>query len=204
MIKLREKLNKGFSLVETFVAISLLLLVIVGPMTISARTAKSSSFASEQIQAFFLAQEGLELAEKARDDLALDEFLNNFGSSDGWNTFTDNSSVGTFVSCFTAGCGLEWDGSVVDNIKVVSCNPLANCRLYLRDVNDSERSWYTYSNLGGSKQSLFTRKITFQEVTGGSGREIKVISEVTWRTGSLIDQQKVTLDTYLFNKNYAN
>ena len=59
MIYLQDK-QKGFSLVETLVAISILLIVIVGPMTISMSTAKSSSFASEQVQAFFLAQEGLE------------------------------------------------------------------------------------------------------------------------------------------------
>jgi len=70
-------LNKqaGFSLVETLVSISILLLVIVGPMTITSRTAKSATFASEQVQAFFLAQEGVELAQKARSDLVLRKFL---------------------------------------------------------------------------------------------------------------------------------
>jgi prepilin-type N-terminal cleavage/methylation domain-containing protein len=58
MIKIHQQ--SGFSLVETLVAISLLLIMIVGPMAISAKTAKSTSFASEQVQAFFLAQEGLD------------------------------------------------------------------------------------------------------------------------------------------------
>ena len=34
--------QSGFSLVETLVAISVLLIVVVGPMTISMRTAKST------------------------------------------------------------------------------------------------------------------------------------------------------------------
>lgn len=204
MSKLRAKLNRGFSLIETFVAISLLLIVIVGPMAISARTAKSSSFASEQIQAFFLAQEGLELAQKARDDLTLEEFRDSFGSGDGWNTFVDTGSLGTFASCFNSGCGLEWDNGTVDQIKVVNCNPLTNCRLYLRGVNDSERSWYTHTNLGSGNTSLFTRRIKFEPVGSATNREIKVTAEVTWRTGSIIDQQKVSVNTYLFNKNYAN
>ena len=88
MIFYQQK-QSGFSLVETLVAISILLIVIVGPMTISMQSAKSSSFASEQVQAFFLAQEGLELAEKARDDLLLrsELFDGNPPSYLSWGTF---------------------------------------------------------------------------------------------------------------------
>lgn len=67
--------QSGFSLVETLVAITILLVVIIGPMTISSSAAKSTSFASEQVTAFFLAQEGAELIEKARNDLLLEHFL---------------------------------------------------------------------------------------------------------------------------------
>jgi type II secretory pathway pseudopilin PulG len=65
----------GFSLVETLVATSILLLVVVGPLAISSRTAKSSTFATEQLTAYLLAQEGLELAEKARGDSILQQTL---------------------------------------------------------------------------------------------------------------------------------
>ena len=69
-------------------------------MTISMQSAKSSSFASEQVQAFFLAQEGLELAEKARDDLLLraSSLMVILQSYLSWGTFYMNS--GPYGDCF--------------------------------------------------------------------------------------------------------
>ena len=74
MIKNNSK-QSGFSLIETLVSISILLIVIVGPMSISNNSAKGSSFSNEQVTAFFLAQEGAELAQKGRDDLVIKGFL---------------------------------------------------------------------------------------------------------------------------------
>lgn len=77
--------QSGFSLVETLVAITILLIVISGPLAISTSTARSTSFSSEQVEAFFLAQEGAELAQKIRDDLLLAAFLTD--PQDGWDDF---------------------------------------------------------------------------------------------------------------------
>ncbi|MEZ4104117.1 MAG: prepilin-type N-terminal cleavage/methylation domain-containing protein [Candidatus Paceibacterota bacterium] len=199
--------QSGFSLVETLVAISLLLLIIVGPMVISAQTAKSSTFASEQIQAFFLAQEGLELAQKARDDLRLEEFddiINGGGASlgDGWTDFTDSS--GTYADCFSgSGCGLDWKDSVANNneLNVISCSTLSDCRLYLSTVIN-DRSQFTYN---GALTDIkpFTRQIRFDDEDSSGNpldtdKEIRIISTVTWRTGSLVADQKVEVESYLY------
>jgi prepilin-type N-terminal cleavage/methylation domain-containing protein len=180
----------GFSLVETLVAISVLLIVVVGPMTISMRTAKSTSFASEQVQAFFLAQEGLELAQKVRDDLLLQNFAGSVANP--WARFTDNSSSGVYRHCYTAGagCGLEW-GAVSGVVATpVACSTVANCRLY-RD--GTARSWFTHTV--SPDATPFTRQIKF--TVDGAG--VAVRSEVTWRTGSLVAEQRVVADTYLYN-----
>lgn len=185
--------QSGFSLVETLVAVSLLLIIIVGPMTISAKSAKSSTFATEQIQAFFLAQEGLELAQKARDDLSLKYFAGTELTP--WTKFTDINGVYKF--CFNGtGCGLQW-GLVDGELAVpINCNVSATaCKLYL---GSSGRSWFTHS--GASSDDKFTRKIYFS--TNNATREVSVRSVVTWRTGSIVADQKVELDTYLFNITY--
>jgi prepilin-type N-terminal cleavage/methylation domain-containing protein len=183
----------GFSLVETLVAISVLLIVVVGPMTISMRTAKSTSFASEQVQAFFLAQEGLELAQKGRDDLLLRNFLpasNGNSISNAWSRFTDTS--GTYQHCYTAsGCGLEWGTTAGTLATPVSCSTVANC-LLRRD--STGRSWFTHV-AAGSIATPFTRRIYF--VATGDG--VSARSVVTWRTGSLVAEQRVEADTYLYN-----
>lgn len=191
--------QSGFSLVETLVAVSLLLIIIVGPMSISAKTAKSSSFASEQVQAFFLAQEGLELAQKARDDLRLQQQKGDI--TDAWDDFTKNS--GTYQKCLTSfGCGLYWnsDGDALALPK--DCATLANCLMY-RNKLSNPRALFTHdagSSVSPNIQTVFTRKITFSDAV--PGREIKVTSTVTWRTGSLVAGQSVSVHTYLFNTDY--
>lgn len=211
MIKLQQQ--SGFSLVETLVAISLLLIIIIGPMAISAKTAKSTSFASEQVQAFFLAQEGLELAQKARDDLKLRMFL---PASDGnyiadpWSSFTKTTTDGLYDECFLAtGCGLYWSASNYGKLDLpANCSNLTNCKLYIN--NNDVRPKFTHKSTSvlslvtsNNTATPFTRKITFTKI-GTDNREISVRSEVTWRTGSIIADQKVVLDTYLFNTNYEN
>ena len=187
--------QSGFSLVETLVAVSLLLIIIVGPMSISAKTAKSSSFASEQVQAFFLAQEGLELVQKARDDLRLKQQKGDI--TDAWGEFTDNSGV--YGSCFTTGCGLEWSTTTESLARPISCTSAnSNCIIY-KNNTDNKRSFFTHTSSGNTVRP-FSRKITFSDAV--PGREIKVTSTVTWRTGSLVAGQSVSVHTYLFDTDY--
>lgn len=188
--------QSGFSLVETLVAITILLIVIIGPMSISATAARSTSFASEQVVAFFLAQEGAEIAQKARDDILLKYFLDPTDSNylaDPWNEF---AVVGNspYANCFNAlGCGLELNSDAAGTIKnPVLCSGTA-CNLHY-DL-DGERSRYTYTS-AGNERTLFTRVIKFQEV---SSNEIRVISTVFWRTGAQRAAQQVEVETYLFD-----
>lgn len=212
MIKFHQQ--SGFSLVETLVAISLLLIMIVGPMAISAKTAKSTSFASEQVQAFFLAQEGLELAQKARDDYQLRMFLDTASPNylaDPWSDFADNTSSGDFKNCFkSTGCGLWWADGAAGQLKTFAgipgkdCPFTADCKLYINSVD--VRNKFTsapMSSIGlANEPTPFSRVIRFSSDPADMGREIKVTSTVTWRTGSLVADQKVELSTYLFNTNY--
>ena len=190
--------QSGFSLVETLVAISLLLIVIVGPMTISAKSAKSSTFATEQIQAFFLAQEGLELAQKARDDMQLEYFMD-LGATNPtpWGGFMNSSATGVYKDCFkVTGCGLAWTGGAAGELTVTNCGA---CLLY-KNANTAARAHYTYWPNGViNTPTIFTRKVYFETTGLDPTREVRVRSVVTWRTGSIIADQKVELDSYLYN-----
>lgn len=191
--------QKGFSLVETLVAISIVLLVIVGPLTFSSRAAKSSSFASEQVQAFFLAQEGLELAQAARDELVLRSFLPALDVryvSNPWTRFTATSGANApYQDCYvTTGCGLTWSALVPTALATpVACGTGTTCLLL--DVSNG-RSRYTHGGLGDTP-TLFTRRIYFSPP--GPNREVYVRSEVTWRTGSILATQRVEVTSYLYN-----
>ncbi|MCD5380991.1 MAG: type II secretion system GspH family protein [Candidatus Pacebacteria bacterium] len=190
--------QEGFSLVETLVAITILLVVIVGPMTISSSAAKSTSFASEQVVAFFLAQEGAELAQKARDDILLRKFLPTLDInylSDPWSLFASSALGAPYENCFKAsGCGLELNTDTAGSIKtpIPVCSS-SNCKLYFD--NSDVRSRYTYSSVGND-DTLYTRVVFFETVNAD---ELHVTSRVTWRTGAQRDAQEVTVETYLLD-----
>lgn len=193
--------QSGFSLVETLVSITILLLVIVGPMTIMSSTANSTSFASEQVVAFFLAQEGAELAQKARDDIVLNRFLD---SSDGryvanpWAVFSDDA--GFYSDCFESttfgdGCGLEISNTTDGAIETpTSCAGAGTCMLYY-DASGTGRSHYTYDDGGGvNERTIYTREIIFENI---NAYEIRVLSRVEWFTGNSLQTQSVEVETFL-------
>lgn len=191
----------GFSLVETLVAITILLIVIIGPMSIATSASRSTSFASEQVVAFFLAQEGAEIAQKARDDILLRHFLIPSAANylaDTWGTFA-NQTTSPYASCFSSdGCGLELNSNSIGSVKTpTSCSGTTLCALYYdASANaDGDRAHYTYVATGNTK-TLYTRVINFEVV---SDHEIRVISKVYWRTGSLRKTQEVVVETFLFD-----
>ncbi len=193
-----QQSTRGFTLVEMLVAVSVLLIVIVGPMTITARIAKSATFATEQVQAFFLAQEGIELAQKGRDDLLLRNFLPPVHASyltNPWTLFTNTS--GTYQHCYSAsGCGLEWDDATSGVLETIAnCATSGACRLNLDTT--AERSKYTHRAVG--TQTLFTRQIYFTPTPATNPNAVRVRSVVTWRTGSIVAEQRVEVESYLYN-----
>ena len=199
--------SKGFSLVEVLVAISLLLIALVGPMTYLTRTSQSTEVANQRVVATFLAQEGIELVQKLRDDIILSS--SPFSSSqdppsqdEGWQDFISNLNV---AGCFgSIGCAVEMGGTHGD-VQLHQCtDPGANrseCRLYL-DTSSDRNSWYTYVGGTGSTQTPYTRRIILNTPSIdplGELREIYVSSVVTWRTGSFLRTNRVESTTTLFN-----
>src|SRR3989344_1482076 len=65
-------LSSGFTLIETLVAISLLSVAIVAPMTLASQSLSGAYYARDEITAFNLAQEGLEAVRAMRDGQILD------------------------------------------------------------------------------------------------------------------------------------
>jgi prepilin-type N-terminal cleavage/methylation domain-containing protein len=201
----RENWCRGFSLVETLVSITILLIVIVGPMTIVSSAARSTSFASEQVTAFFLAQEGAELVEKVRNDLLLQYFVNANPGDDPWSDFTDGAF---FQDCFNDatnnnpnGCSFEVGASGLPS-NPISCDTLADCNMYLDTTAPISRSAYTLTETGNT-ETIFTRQIILVKVAGNNN-EVKVTSRVTWRSGSVREDQVVNVETRLFNLYESN
>ena len=179
--------NSGFSLVETLVAVTILLIVIVGPMTLAANATRSTNFSSEQVIATFLAQEGAELAQIARDNILLPRFAGAPGNA--WAEFTD--TAGAYQDCFAAGCGLSLNNTT-GLVLVEDCGTAGNCILQ-RDIT-AGRSLYNHDT---GTDTVYTRVVTMSGTAGDP--EVEVVSRVTWRTDNQRQEQSVEVVTYLFN-----
>jgi prepilin-type N-terminal cleavage/methylation domain-containing protein len=184
--------KSGFSLVETLVAITILLLVIVGPLSISSTSVKSTMFSSEQVMAFFLAQEGLEISQNARDNLILQNFRGN--NPDPWSDFRNTN--GTFRWCYAVnGCGLSLRTNSIGSLgQVQSCSNANNCIITLDTGNGVNRSKYGHQN--GATQTPYTRVIRMRRI---GSNEVSVTSTVTWQSGFSKEIQQVVVQTSLFN-----
>lgn len=79
-------LSKGFTLVETLVAISIFTMSLLGIMSVLASNITNVSYARQKMTAIYLAQEGIEYARNVRDTDAITN-----GGSSGWSTFTNPS-----------------------------------------------------------------------------------------------------------------
>ncbi len=83
MRKLFKQKNRGFTLVETLVAISIFTIGILSLMSVLASGIANTNYAKEKMAASYLAQQGIEYVRNMRDNYVL--YTSSTGLS--WNTF---------------------------------------------------------------------------------------------------------------------
>ncbi len=59
--------KRGFTLIETLVAVSLLVIAIVAPMSLVSQALTTAYYARDQVAAYSLAQDGIESVRAVRD-----------------------------------------------------------------------------------------------------------------------------------------
>lgn len=175
------KLKKGFTLVETMVAISILMLAILGPLSIASSGLRNSLFAKDQVTAYYLAQEGIEYVRYIRDDNYLQERSN-------WLEGLDDCT-GTYGCAIDTG---KWFGS---NNSVIHLCQLVGCSGYDILYKDFSTQHYTHQSGGNNTATPFSRIVIVEEFPGE--KEIKVTSTVTWQSG--VGQKSFTLTENVFN-----
>lgn len=72
-MKTIRKIEKGFTLIETVVAIAVLTIAVVGPMTLAARSLHATVNARNEFIATHLSEEGLEVIRSLRDNNSVDD-----------------------------------------------------------------------------------------------------------------------------------
>lgn len=96
--------NKGFTIIETLVAITILMISIVGPLTIAQKSLNAATYAKDQVIASFLAQDLMEDIKNNRDNYII---TSGTGALDSWNYICTTSCGGLSIqSDGTYGGGL--------------------------------------------------------------------------------------------------
>ncbi|HWB33716.1 MAG TPA: prepilin-type N-terminal cleavage/methylation domain-containing protein [Candidatus Paceibacterota bacterium] len=193
---------KGFTLIETLVAVLLLSVAIAGPLTIAARGANAAQIAKDQIIAYYLAQDAVEFVRFERDSSCLPSSpCSSTGTPPAWLAGLSSAPLTSCVST---------DGSVacyVDSRANQTGSCLGNnCSSPIKYDNASGRGYYVsvplkspYTACSGTTctTTTFTRtvRITYAAATPD---EALVTVTVNWTdVGGLAHAVTITED--LFN-----
>ena len=159
---LKLKFTRGFTLIETFVAISIIMVAIVGPLLIVSRALSSSYYARDQIIAFYLAQDAVEFIRNKRDE----NKLNYINDSNKW---LDGLEVCKNVN----GCHIDTQKETFHQgvSPVLKFNKVSGI--------------YGYDDTGDTSfiDTFFKRTIKIK--TFSSGDEAIISVDISWRTGIL-------------------
>ena len=180
-ILLKQK-NSGFTIIETLVAVAILMISIAGPLTIAEKGLTAAIYARDQVTASFLAQDAMEYIKNIRDT--------NMKKGDDWTQ--------GLQSCINSGsssnpCKID---TITGINPITSCDPVnANtCYLYM-----SNNGIYTTAS-SNNTLTKFQRSFYLEKPTVGldnNGDEVLVRVTVQWTNGTIANV--VTLDSELFN-----
>ncbi len=169
----------GFTLIETLVAVAVLIVSLVGPMALVQRSLNSAAYTREQITAFFLGQDAMELLTNIRDN------------------DTKNGTAG-FAYART-NCGGTY-GCIMDTTVAPAATPanaISRCTSACPPMRkDSTGSFYGYNSSWGVSE--YTRTIRVTQPNGNLDENlIEVI--LTWDVPSGAKTMTVSRIMYDFN-----
>ncbi|MES2953591.1 MAG: prepilin-type N-terminal cleavage/methylation domain-containing protein [Patescibacteria group bacterium] len=160
----------GFTLVETLVALTILLIGVVGPLSVAARNVSNSVYIQNSATATFLAQEGVEAIRNLRDN----DLLNSSVPGGRWPT-----SSPTFSSCVTLAGAPSTAVCTVDSVNRTvatcgsSCTPLARS-------TSAGLFYQTGCPPGDCSPTVFTRTFTLKQVSSAADHELWLTVTVSW------------------------
>lgn len=191
MYCISNKNISGFTLVETLVAISILLLVIVGPITIAQKGIRNAYFANEQFTAVFLAQEAIESVRQLRDADGLDAYdklLNSVAGADTWNEMDSFADT-----CDDENCAYMRGENPL--FRPCSDSFANNCEV-TRSVSDG-----TLGHNPSADDTQFTRhvRVTDMVSVGADVVGIQVRVTVTWNAVNL-GTRSVVFQTWIYDQ----
>ena len=166
--------KQGFTFVETLVAITILLVAVVAPMSLAQNGIVAARLAQDQIVAFYLAQEALEIVKNLRDN-------HRVGNEPGGQL--DGSAL---QKCVVSGSNAPEPGCIVDPHKIqegqISTERcLGSCQAISLTTSPPLR--YTYRVGLGVQATKYVRSVKVWYPDSSNPEEAVVEVVVTWPFG---------------------
>jgi type II secretory pathway pseudopilin PulG len=162
-IKYAYRLRGGFTLIETLIAVLLLVTAIAGPLTLAAKALSGALIARDEMVAFYLAQDAIEYVRYVRDSNKL--------------ATPPNSWLTGLSDCTgAAGCAVDPTSGAV-----TACS--GTCP-YLKKHDDGSGAKYFSYTLGSVTPQRFLRTITLASPASGATTEEILTVSVSWRAQS--------------------
>ncbi|OHA84515.1 MAG: hypothetical protein A2408_00755 [Candidatus Yonathbacteria bacterium RIFOXYC1_FULL_52_10] len=167
--------SKGFTLVETLIAIAILVTAVLAPLAIAQSGIQAARYAQQQVTATFLAQSSLELV---RYNIAYN-----------LNTSNPNWLAGLDV-CQTACEIISWQSKLdVGDELFRTCSGADPCRVY------EIQGIYQVADNAASPITPYTRSLKVEETS--DEREVKVTTNVSWKLSNG-STRTYTLSQYIY------
>jgi len=175
MLKLRGNASKkGFTIIETLVAVSILTVAIMGAMTAAQAGISSYILSKDQVLAFYFAQEGFEQIRNLRDENRLKKLP--------WlQGIAENPSDPCYF-------GEKCTVSPIESVSPVRC-PVSGCPLIRYNTTTG---FYGYNS--GWRETIYRREISLKRIEPG---EISITVTMRWSKG--IIERQFTARENLFN-----
>jgi prepilin-type N-terminal cleavage/methylation domain-containing protein len=178
----KKTAQQGFTLIETLVAITILMLAITGPLTVAHKGLTSSVYARDQMIASYLAQDAIEYVKNIRDTDKLQgrSWLYSFDANSQHDCVTGNCTVDTVKS------------------EIYHCSGACTTSGILY-TDDTVGGYFHRTSSGVSTAGIATQfnRVVRITVASTSASEATLAVTVSWHNGTVANA--VTIDDDIFD-----
>ncbi|MFA5764226.1 MAG: prepilin-type N-terminal cleavage/methylation domain-containing protein [archaeon] len=186
--------KKAFTLIEALIAISILMVALVSPLTIVKKALVTAALSQDQMTASFLAQDAIEAVKNIRDKTAINETTGDWlvGLESCMCTDTD-ANCGNFVTyCNIDTTIKDLSSGAVYASTSASVNPL---KTETAVDGDGNLIFIRY-NLSSGTDSKFSRQINIKK-SSDNANEALIRTRVYWTSG--IGVQRIDINNFIYN-----
>lgn len=181
--------HKGFTLIETLVAIFILVIAVTGPISAAQNSLKAAFLARDQVTAFYLAQDAIEYLINIRDTNAL-------GSPS--VPFEDTSVFGLAVS---GNNSKKFNIDSANNTVELCSNNVINNSQTFDEIEcpkmEFDNDGYFVID-GNGTESKYSRGIAIKQ-SDTNDDEFEIVVEVVWNTSLFLTDRRIVVKQNIYN-----